>query len=125
MMRLLFSRSFLTDRSNSGHLASRNGVDAVQNYAFGLSLGDALPIHEGIFVGREAELAQINEWLFPKPDGQNVVAVSGLGGMGKTHFAQRFGNSYSSIFRLNAKDESTLKAGFVDLRLQILDEITP
>jgi NB-ARC domain len=125
MMRRLFSCIFLTDRSNSGHLADRNRVDAVRNYAFGLSLGDAPPIHEGIFVGREAELAQMKEWLFPKPDGQNVVAVSGLGGMGKTqlciHFAQRFGTSYSSVFWLNAKNESTLKAGFMDLGLRILD----
>ena len=79
MMRL-FSCIFGTYHSNSGHLAERNRVDALRNYAFGLSLGDALPVHEGIFVGREAERAQMKEWLFSKPDGQNVIAVSGLGG---------------------------------------------
>ena len=47
-------------------------------------------------------------------------------GMGKTqlsiHFARRFADTYSSIFWLNAQDESTLKAGLVKIAAQVLEE---
>src|SRR5271155_717942 len=49
-----------------------------------------------------------------------------LEGMGKTqlsiHFARRFVDTYSSIFWLNAQDESTLKAGLVKIATQVLEE---
>lgn len=53
------------------------------------------------------------------------MAVSGLGGMGKTqlsiHFAKRFHARYSSVFWLNVKDESTLKIGMVNLAMRVTD----
>ena len=94
------------------------------NYNLGLRLGSAPRINEEDFVGREIELKQLRTWLEPSPKRQNVVAIYGLGGMGKTqlsiHFARRFVNTYTSIFWLNAQDESTLKAGLAGLATQVL-----
>ncbi len=77
-------------------------------------------------MGRETELEQLQIWLAPCPKRQNVVALYGLGGIGKTqlsiHFARRFVDIYSSIFWLNAQDESILKAGLVKLAAQVLEE---
>lgn len=51
-----------------------------------------------------------------------MVALCGMGGVGKTqlsiHFIKRSGSRYSSVFWLNAKDENTLKAGLVELAAQ-------
>jgi hypothetical protein len=92
----------------------------------GLRLGNAPQIDEDDFVGRETELEQLRLWLAPRPKRQNVVALCGLGGMGKTqlsiHFARRFVDTYSSIFWLNAQDESSLKAGLVEIAAQVLEE---
>jgi Cdc6-like AAA superfamily ATPase len=91
-----------------------------------LRLGNAPQINEDDFVGRETELEQLRIWLAPRPKCQNVVAVYGLGGIGKTQlsirFARRFADTYSSIFWLNAQDESTLKAGLVKIAAQVLEE---
>lgn len=65
------------------------------------------------FVGREHELGQLHTWLTPCPQYRNVVVLYKLGGMGKTQlsvqYVQRFGDRYSLVFWLNAKDEGTLK----------------
>ena len=91
-----------------------------------MRLGNAPQINEDDFVGRETELEQLRIWLAPRPKCQNVVAVYGLGGIGKTQlsirFARRFADTYSSIFWLNAQDESTLKAGLVKIAAQVLEE---
>jgi len=70
------------------------------------------------FVGRETELAQLSEWLVPQlsPPNQNVVALSGMGGVGKTQlslaYARQYQGAYGSVFWLNAKDELSLKRDF-------------
>ena len=91
-----------------------------------MRLGSAAYIDEDDFVGRETELEQLRIWLAPRPNRQNVVALCGLGGIGKSqlsiHFARRFIDTYSSIFWLNAQDESILKAGLVELAAQVLEE---
>jgi hypothetical protein len=95
----------------------------VPNYNFGLRLSDAPQIDEDDFIGRDSELEQLRTWLTPRPKRQNVVALCGLGGMGKTQlsiqFARKSVNTYSSIFWLNAKDENTLKAGLATLAAQV------
>jgi hypothetical protein len=96
------------------------------SYDYGVRLGHAPQIHEEDFVGRDSELEQLRTWLAPRPGRQNVVALHGLGGMGKTqlsiHFANRFGSTYSSVFWLNAKDESTLRAGMATLATEVTEE---
>ncbi|RDW91132.1 hypothetical protein BP5796_02297 [Coleophoma crateriformis] len=97
---------------------------ASRNYKLGISLSGAPQIDDDIFVGREQELDQLQEWLAPTPSRQNRVVVSGLGGMGKTqlsiHFAKQHHDQYSSIIWLNAKDENTIRAGLVALASRIL-----
>jgi NB-ARC domain len=96
------------------------------NYAFGLNLAEAPQIDEALFVGREVELEELQEWLYSSKGRRKVVAVSGLGGIGKTqlsvHFAKRCQGRYSSVFWLNAKDESSLKTGLVNLAIRLADE---
>jgi hypothetical protein len=96
------------------------------NYNLGLRLGNAPQIDEIDFVGREVELEQLRTWLAPRPKRQNVVALYGLGGMGKTqlgiHFARCSMDIYTSIFWLDAQDESTLKAGLARLAAQVMGE---
>jgi hypothetical protein len=96
------------------------------NYNLGLRLGSAPRIDDEDFVGREAELEQLRKWLAPRPKCQNVVALYGLGGMGKTqlsiHFARSSIDTYTSIFWLNAQDEGTLKVGLAGLAAQVMGE---
>ena len=93
-----------------------------------MRLTGAPQIDEEGFVGREREFEKLRTWLAPRPKRQNVVALYGLGGMGKTQlsvqFATRFGETYSSVFWLNAKDENTLKASLVALAAQVVDNPT-
>lgn len=91
------------------------------NYSLGLCLGEAPQIDATSFVGRETELARLCEWLTPRlsPSSQNVVALSGMGGLGKTQlslaFARQYQAVYSSVLWLNAKDELALRRDFVAL----------
>ena len=93
-----------------------------------MRLTGAPQIDEEGFVGREREFEKLRTWLAPRPKRQNVVALCGLGGMGKTQlsvqFATRFGEMYSSVFWLNAKDENTLKASLMALAAQVVDNHT-
>lgn len=96
------------------------------NYDYGVRLGHTPQINEGDFVGREKEVEQLETWLTPRAGSQNVVALYGSGGMGKTqlsvHYAKRFGSTYSSLFWLDAKDESTLKGGMAKLAAEVTEE---
>ena len=71
-----------------------------------MNLGDAPQIDEQLFIGRKDELAHLYKWLSPSTERQNVVAISGLGEMGKTqfslHFARQHHQRYSAMIWLNA-----------------------
>jgi ATP/maltotriose-dependent transcriptional regulator MalT len=101
----------------------------VSSYDFGLRLNDAPQIDEDVFIGRDRELEQLRTWLTPRPKRQNVVALCGLGGMGKTQlsiqFARKFVDTYSSVFWLNGKDKDTLKASLAALAAQVVENYTP
>jgi hypothetical protein len=67
------------------------------------------------FTGRDAFLKDLHAALRDR----DRVAISGLGGVGKTHvaseYAYRHGHEYEAIFWVGAESESTLSAGFVDI----------
>ena len=91
-----------------------------------MRLGEAPQIDDDLFVGREPELEQLEEWLSPKTTKQNIVAVSGLGGMGKTqlsiHFAKHHHKSYSSVLWFNANNAATLTTDYVQLALWLIGQ---
>jgi hypothetical protein len=97
----------------------------IPNYNLGLRLGSAPQINNEDSVGREDKL-KVMKMLVPHPKRQNVVTLYGLGGIGKTqlsiHFAQRSIDTYTSIFWLNAQNESTLRAGLGGLAAQLIRE---
>lgn len=100
-------------------------LPATQNYDFGVRLRDAPQIDEDHFIGRDEELEQLQTWLTPCPGRQNVVALYGMGGVGKTqlgiHMIRRSGSRYSMVYWLNAKDENTLKAGLGVLATEVTE----
>ncbi len=100
-------------------------LNSIHNYDFGVRLRDAPQIDEDHFVGRDHELEQLQTWLTPRPGRQSVVALHGMGGMGKTqlsiHMIRRSGSRYSSVYWLNAKDENTLKAGLAVLAMEVTE----
>ena len=95
------------------------------NFSFGLNFSHAPEVAEGSFVGRQAEVMQLDQWLTPrsKVPSQSIAAIVGLGGLGKTQlsltFAKQHHEKYSSVFWLDAKDELSLKQDFVRLSLVI------
>jgi N-terminal domain on NACHT_NTPase and P-loop NTPases len=103
----LITQELLHPSSNSSASASR--------FSFGLNLGNAPQIESGAFIGRDEELKQLQKWLSPQraPLTQKIVAITRMGGLGKTQlsiaFAKQYGHGYSSVFWLNAKDEATLR----------------
>jgi hypothetical protein len=82
----------------------------------GLNLFDAPDMGEGLFIGREAEVQDVESILQPQSDSpdstRKVLILGGMGGIGKTQlvitYAKRHRHSYSSIFWLNANTEATL-----------------
>ena len=98
---------------------------ATHNYDFGVRLRDAPQIDENLFIGRDRELEQLQIWLTPSPGRQNIVALYGMGGIGKTqlgiHMIRRSGRRYSLVYWFNAKDENTLKAGLAALAIEVTE----
>ena len=96
--------------------------------SFGVCLGQAPQIAADAFVGRTNELQQLHDWLSPKhqPDRQRTISIVGMGGMGKTqlslaHIRDR-ASDYSSVFWVNAKDETSLRKSIADLSAVIFLE---
>ncbi|KAB8360911.1 hypothetical protein FH972_024644 [Carpinus fangiana] len=88
-------------------------------YAAGLQLGQVYKLDKSLFVGREADLAAIEDCLLVKPEFPRTAIIAGLGGMGKTqltlHFATMHQHKYSSIWCLDASSTSSLKKSLVGI----------
>ena len=100
----------------------------VSSKSHGVYLSRAPQIADDAFVGRTKELQQLQEWLLPKgqPNRQRIVSIMGMGGVGKTqlslaHVRECTGN-YSSVFWVNAKDETSLKRSMTDLNAIVFPE---
>ena len=98
---------------------------AIYNYDFGVRLRSAPQIDKDHFIGRENELEQLQICLTPYPRRQSIVALYGMGGVGKTHLAihmiKRSGSRYSLVYWLHAKDENTLRAELAVLALEVTE----
>lgn len=92
-------------------------------FTIGFSLSEVTEVHH--FVAREEELTQIHK-ILGEGSGRRTVVVQGLGGMGKTQlaaaYAERHRDDYSAVLWLNARDETSLKQGFVRVAERILRE---
>jgi len=79
-----------------------------------------------LFIGRSADIQQMEKILLPGSDSSHrkVLVLGGMGGIGKTQlsitYAKRHGNTYSSVFWLNATSEVTLKGSFRNVAYRIL-----
>lgn len=89
-----------------------------------------IPYHRNpYFTGRETVLIQLHEQLSAHLTGQQsshpttVVALSGMGGIGKTQtaieYAYRYSATYSAVFWARAESGETLFADFVGIAQQL------
>ncbi len=96
--------------------------------SFGVCLGQAPQIAPDAFIGRTNELQQLQDWLSPKstPSRQRIVSIVGMGGMGKTQLSlahvRDYADKYSSVFWVNAKDETSLILSMARLSAVIFHE---
>jgi NB-ARC domain len=85
---------------------------------------------DSLFVGREAELKQMEAILLSEchSSTRKVLILGGMGGIGKTQLAityvKRHDTSYPSVFWVNATSESTLRTSLRRLAPQILPNET-
>jgi|SRR5579859_4595765 len=81
------------------------------------------------FVGRQALLSQVHQQLAPgRSAGGLPLAISGLGGVGKTQsaleYAYRFRGEYPAVFWLRAETQETLSTDLLTLA-QLLPRLMP
>ena len=90
-----------------------------------MNLFDAPDMPDYLFVGRNAEIQQMENILLPGSDSphRKVLILGGMGGIGKTQLAiaysKRHRDFYSSAFWLNATSEATLKTSLRNLANRI------
>lgn len=98
--------------------------------SLGVCLGQAPTIPPDAFIGRTRELQQLQDWLLPAshPHRQYIVSIVGMGGMGKTQLSlahvRDCGHDYSSVFWVNAKDETSLRQGMAELSVVIFPDLS-
>lgn len=91
-----------------------------------MNLFGAPDIADSLFIGRHADIQQMEKAFLPGSDSlpRKVLVLGGMGGIGKTQlsiaYAKRYGNTYSSVFWLNATSEITLKSSFRNVAQRIL-----
>ena len=83
--------------------------------------GRAPQVAADVFIGRTSELQQLRDWLSPRSqrEGQRIISIAGMGGMGKTQLSlahvRDCADHYTSVFWVNAKDETSLRQSMADL----------
>jgi hypothetical protein len=94
----------------------------------GLCLGQAPYIASEFFIGRAAELDEIENSLNPSNATQKEqrIVLGGMGGIGKTRlaiaYAESRSGSYSSVIWLNAASKATLKDTFRSIASRIFQD---
>jgi hypothetical protein len=127
--RLIPNLELSSNEPQSYHL-SCSTADSLVDYDRGPNLVDAPDMGDGLFIGREAELKQMEAILLPSSHSltRKVLILGGMGGIGKTQlaitYAKRHHSSYSSIFWLNATSKSALITSLRRLAPQILPSET-
>jgi hypothetical protein len=122
----LISNLELYSNEPQSYCLSYSTADSLVDYDRGPNLVDAPDIGDGLFIGREAELKQMEAILLPDSHSltRKVLILGGMGGIGKTQlaiaYAKQHHTSYSSIFWLNATSESALRTSLRRLAPQIL-----
>ena len=87
-----------------------------------------LPFHKNDnFTGRDREIAEIHQLLYSADattSQRRVMALHGLGGMGKTQLAIQYAyihqKDYTSVWWVNASTTQTLSQGFLGIAQQLL-----
>jgi len=121
----LISNLELYSNEPQSYCLSYSTADSLVDYDRGPNLVDAPDIGDGLFIGREAELKQMEAILLPDSHSlpRKVLILGGMGGIGKTQLAIAYAkqhHTYSSIFWLNATSESALRTSLRRLAPQIL-----
>ena len=102
-------------------LSKVSATPVVSLKSYGVCLGRAPQVTADAFIGRTSELQQLRDWLSPKSqrEGQRIVSIAGIGGMGKTQLSlahvRDCADHYTSVFWVNAKDETSLRQSIADL----------
>ena len=109
-------------------LSKLSVANPASSKSFGVCLGQAPQIAADAFIGRTNELQQLHDWLSPKsqPDCQRIICIVGMGGMGKTQLSlahvRDCANDYSSVFWVDAKDDTSLRQSIADLSAVVFYE---
>ncbi|MFJ6675071.1 tetratricopeptide repeat protein [Actinosynnema sp. NPDC091369] len=106
------------------HVTRGRGVPAMESVSAPRSAG-RVPVVPGLFVGRDRELARLDEAVAGSGRAA-VVAVHGLGGVGKSTLAARFAESHAQAFGfvwwVTADSPAALDAGLAELAAAVAPE---
>jgi hypothetical protein len=84
-----------------------------------IDLSHDLPSRLVRLVGRELEIEILHAHLGDPADGQRVVLLSGLGGIGKTqlalHYLERYNTVYQAVFWVRSSSEKDIVLSFRDI----------
>ncbi len=126
---------YFLEMKRSNYLSLTVILKQKENFSFresaGVCLGQAPYIDPKLFIGRKAEVNQMDEILEPggKSREHRRLVLGGKGGIGKTQLAIAYANhhrdDYQSVFWINASSEATLKDSFRSIAKRVFDVQEP